>query len=238
MNCFRQAFSCLYPTYAWLFNRGITLEEAEEDLCKENVSWKHPQRHTAHLWHDVQTQKEISKPLTPLVEKALTVLKSRNIQKGIAVDLGCGISPTIFNLLRRGWTVYAVDNSLHILSDLAAKLSDHHTDWFDKNQVVLLNQNIESFELPEKVHLVVATDSLPYCDPKKIKEIFCRIKNALHPQGMVVCNFYSTSSIKPFQQLFYPWTTKKSVVETIMRSAKFSSLKVAEVSKQLHVVAS
>lgn len=231
MNCFRQVFSCL----------SYTLKRIYDPEPEDSQDWKHPEAHTSSLWSDVQTRQQISKPLYPLIEKALDVLKRRNIENGVAVDLGCGISPTVFNLLKRGWTVYAVDSSIHVLSDLSSQLSE---EWFAKRQLILLSQNIESFELPEKVHLVIATDSLPYCNPDKMFEIFSRIKNSLLPQGIAVCSLYSSNGDKQMRQLFGAWATKKSAVEAIVRAVDFSSFVVVEELSpnqkpmQYHVIAS
>lgn len=227
MNCFRQVFSCLRSTCEWLYDPIITPEEVHEALSKESLLWKHPEQHTSSLWSDVQTRKQISKPLSPLLEKSLIVLESRNIQKGVAVDLGCGISSTAYNLLERGWKVYAVDSSIHVLSDLSIQVSSLRKKWFETGQLILISQNIETFEFPEKVHLVVATNSLPYCNPEKIQGIFSRIKNALLPGGLLVCNLY-LSKHHQVQQLFGAWTTKKSVIEAIIRSVKFSYFTILE----------
>ena len=238
MNCFRQAISCFSSTFERFYNPPMTDEELEELLSIENTSWKKPKKHIESLWSDAQTHKDISKPLYPIVEKALVALENHNIHKGIAVDLGCGISPTVFQLLSRGWKVYAVDN-IHVLSELSSQLP-YVNKWLDKNQLILLSQNIESFELPEKVHLVIATDSLPYCNPEKIKTIFSKMKNALLPNGLVICNLYSNSyKTKQIYKLFTPWIANKSIVNAILRQARFPSFEVVESeSAQYHIKAS
>lgn len=227
MNCFRQVFSCLTHSYEWLYDPMLTSEEAHEALSNVSILWKHPGQHTSSLWSDVQTRKNIAKPLSPLLEKSLSVLESRNIQKGIAVDLGCGISPTTYNLLKRGWKIYAVDSSMHVLSDLSTQITSLRKKWLETGQLILISQNIEDFEFPEKVHLVIAIDSLPYCNPEKIQGIFSRIKNALLPGGLVVCNL-CISKHHQVQQLFGAWTIKKSVIEAIIRSVQFSYYTILE----------
>ena len=222
MNCFRQVFSCLYYAYGWLQE-----PETSPDNPNESVSWKHPPQYTSNLWSDVQMRKEISKPLSALIEKSLSVLESRNIQTGVAVDLGCGISPTVYNLLERGWKVYAVDSSIHVLSDLSSQISSLRKKWFETGQLVLISENMEDFKFPEKIHLVIATDSLAYCNPQKIQGLFSRIKAALLPGGLFVCNLYSSKDHK-VQQIFGAWTTKKSVIENILRSLKFSCYLISE----------
>lgn len=232
MSCFRQAFSCLKSTYEWLY-------EPMKDLEEEELLWKHPRLDSSSLWSDVQTRKKISKPLSPYIEKALTILEERNIDKGVAVDLGCGISPTIFNLLERGWKVYAVDNSIHVLSDLSTQITALKISCFETGQLVLLNENIENFEFPEKVDLVIATDALPYCNPKKIQEIFCRMHDALLPNGIAVFNLYLSNHIKVYP-LFSTWTTTKSVIESVILAAKFISIKAIKGDDliQYHFIAS
>lgn len=192
MNCLSQIIGCL--SYALeqlgLYEPEISVQEARNRLSFEKKLWKKSQFDRNDLWNDFQSKNSTTGQLSPLAEKAIILLESHNIQKGIAVDLGCGINSTIFNLLERGWKVYAVDSSSSVIKTLTQKVSSMGKNWIEEGKLILVNQTIEEFNFPEKAHLIIANDSLPYCDPKKINKIFLDVKNALLPQGVFVGNLF------------------------------------------------
>lgn len=222
MNCFRRAFSCLSHIYAWIYEPKLTLQEMQE-----SIAWKRPGAHTNGLWSDIQSRNSIKKPLSAEIEKVATFFEKQPIQKKIAIDLGCGISPTAYHLLERGWKVYAIDVSMQVLSDLATQIANLRKPWVENEQLILLNQNMETFEIFEKVHLVIAIDSLPHCTPEKVEDIFKRIKNSLLPNGRVLCNTYLSKHHK-IHQFIGTWTAKKSVIETIIRKTNFALITAQE----------
>lgn len=248
MNCLSRVIGCF--SYALeqlgLYEPEINAQEARDRLSRESKIWKDYQHDRTELWDEFQSQHSTSGPLLSIVAKAITRLESCNIQKGIAVDLGCGISTTAFNLLEQGWKVYAIDNSNSVLETLAERVSDMGKSWIANGQLVLVNQAIEKFDYPEKVHLIIATDSLPYCDPKKINRVFLEAKNALLPQGVFVCNLFPY--LNPLvdnmlRGMFGAWMTTKNVAEAMIKSTNFSSWSVTEgrspsgIAKQFHILA-
>lgn len=248
MNCLSQVIGKL--SYALeqlgLYEPEINAQEASNRLSIERKIWKNFQSDRNELWNHFQDNNATTGQLTSLVEKAIRHLESHDIHRGIAVDLGCGINTTTFSLLERGWKVYAVDSSDSVIKTLEQKVSSMGKNWIQKGQLVLVNQAIEEFEYPEKVHLVTATDSLPYCDPKKINMIFFEAKNALLPQGVLACNLfpYNDNPIanEILRGMFGAWMTTKNVVDAVIRSVEFSSWSVTEGrspggSKQFHIFA-
>ena len=119
--------------------------------------------------------------------------------------------------------------------------------WIENGKLVLVHQSIEGFDYPEKVDLITATESLPYCDPEEIGNIFLRAKNALHPQGVLVCNIFPYDKFPVvddmLRRMFGAWMTTKNVIEAVMKSIDFSSWSVIEgrspsgLAKQFHVFA-
>ncbi len=249
MNCLKQMISCLSYTLEQLglYEPQINVQEARNRLALESSLWKRYQDNRSQLWNNFQANNMTEGRLPTLVEKAIIHLESQGIKRGIAVDLGCGINTTVFNLLERGWKVYAVDSSNSVIQTLTEKVSSMEKHWIKDGQLILINQAIEEFEFPEKVHLVTATDSLPYCNPKKINSILLRIKNALLPQGVLACNVfpYSDNPIADnmLRGMFGAWMTTKNVVEAVMQSVDFTTWSVTEgispggKAKQFHVIA-
>lgn len=248
-DCLSQMVTC--ATYALeqlgLYEPEITIQEARYRLNKEAEIWQKSQRERDQLWKNFQINNETNGDLLPLVEKAIIHLDRRRHRNTVAVDLGCGISNTTFNLLERGWKVYAVDNSKPIIDELTDKVARMGKKWIEEGHLVLVNQSIEDFEYPEKVDLIIAIDSFGYCNPEQIGNIFLKAKNALNAQGVVVCTFFSYSkdhfAKNLFREIFGAWMTTKNVVEAVMKSVDFPSYSVIEgqspagFAKQFHVFA-
>lgn len=249
MNCLSQLVGCL--SYALeqlgLYEPEITFQEAKDRLCVERKQWKSFQDNRNELWSNFQANNMATGEPPLLVKKAITYLRTHDIQRGVAVVLGCGINTTTFDLLERGWKVYAVDNSDFVIKALAEKVSSMGKSWLEDGQLVLVNQSIEEFEYPEKVHLVAATDALPYCDPKKINAVFLKVKGALLPQGVFVGSLFPYNdnplADNMLRVMFGAWMTTKNVVEAVMRSVDFPSWSVTAgnspggMAKQIHIFA-
>lgn len=227
-----------------LYKPQLKLEEARNRLSLESQLWKKFQRDRSEFWNNFQADNKTTGQLHSLVEGAMIHFESHNIQR-IAVDLGCGINTTTFNLLERGWKVYAIDSSEFVIKTLAEKVSSMGKSWIQDGQLVLVNQTIEEFKFPEKVHLVTAYESLPYCNPEQINKIFLKIKDALLPQGILVCNLYPYHPIADnvLREMFGAWMTTKNVVEAVVKSVNFSKWSVTEgmspggIVKQFHIFA-
>lgn len=249
MNCVLQMIGCLSYSLEWLgvYEPKLTIREAKERLNLESNVWKEYQGDRALFWNVFQIQVDMDNHSHPLILKALDCLKANNSKKGVAVDLGCGLNTYTFDLLDRGWKVYAVDSSDLVLKTLAEKVSLLGKNWIQDGQLVLVNQTIEEFKFPEKVHLITAIESLPYCDPEKIVKIFLEMKSGLLPQGVLVCNLfpYDDNRIANnlLKNIFGGWMTTKNVVDALVESIDFKKSTVTEVinpsqlARQFHVVA-
>lgn len=230
-----------------LYEPEINAQEANDRLRFESKLWKNSQSDRSMFWSSFQGNNISCSEPPPLVKKAISHLESQHIEKGVAVDLGCGINATTLELLKRGWKVYAVDSSEDVIKRLEKKFSSMKESWIENGQLVLVKQSIEKFKFPEKVHLVIATESLPYCNPKSINKIFLEIKKALLPQGILACNLfpYNDNAIANnlMRGMFGGWMTTKNVVEAVVKSIDFSTWSVTEgtspsgKAKQFHVFA-
>ncbi|MCH9625563.1 MAG: hypothetical protein S4CHLAM123_07390 [Chlamydiales bacterium] len=249
MDCLSQLAACFSFTLEQLgfYEPELSINEAKERLNKEGAIWNTFQCDRTEVWNDFLSSNEIKAPLSPLINKAIVHLKSQNIQKGVAVDLGCGISATSFNLLDCGWKVYAVDSSALIIQSLEQKVASIGKKWIEEGKLILVNKSIEEFEYPEKVHLISAVDSIPYCDPRKINDIFLKAKNSLHSGGIFAFSLFPYADLplvdSMLRIMFGGWMTTKNVIEAVMKCIDFSSYSIAEEkspdgkAKQFHVFA-
>src|SRR5579883_1577788 len=95
----------------------------------------------------------------------------------VAVDLGCGDGRDTVELLRRGWTVLAIDAEPAAIERLLARS--------DLPQGATLTTRIARFEETRwpAADLVNASFSLPLCPPDRFAELWARIVAALQPEG-------------------------------------------------------
>jgi SAM-dependent methyltransferase len=233
MNGLSQVSSCLMKTLEimGLYEPELTVEQAKEKLSREKEIWQQCQMDRDKTWIDFQKNNQVHTRLPFQVIRALKHLNQQGVQKGVAVDLGCGINSTTFFLLEHGWKVYAVDSSKSVIDDLTHKVLLLQKKWIEEGKLVLVNEKIEKFQYPEKIDLINAAESLPYCDPTEMIQIFLRAKNALHEErGIIVGSFFPYSTNPRInmlmRQIFGSWMTKKNVIEAFMRSVDFPKCSV------------
>lgn len=143
----------------------------------------------------------------------------------IAVELGCGNSSITAYLLNNGWTVYSVDSSQRALKALQGRINNAVADPDDRARLNIVCQDMESYQFPLDIDLVVAKDSLFYCDPYKIKIVWQRAHAALKRGGKLIGNFhphpffsFAEEAAKKFQG---SWYTEKAVVRALLNLSKY-----------------
>lgn len=115
-------------------------------------------------------------------ENFLVLERRYGLNPSRCLDAACGTGYAAAFLAERGWKVYGVDRSPHMLSVAAERVSG-------KN-VVLLRQDMRFLVLPEKVELVVcATDSLNHLLVEKDLAAALRsFASVLHPGGYLLAD--------------------------------------------------
>jgi SAM-dependent methyltransferase len=113
----------------------------------------------------------------------------------VAVDLGCGDGTETLELLRRGWTVLAVDSSQEGITRLRESVSPT-----DRERLSTRVAPYVEVELPP-ADLVYAGLSLPFCDPREFDEVWRQITSAIRPDGLFVGHIFGpheqTRTAKP-----------------------------------------
>lgn len=102
----------------------------------------------------------------------------------VAVDLGCGDGTETLELLRRGWTVLAVDQSPGGIARLRRSVPRP-----DLGRLTTSIAPYGEVELPP-ADLVYAGLSLPFCDPNQFDDVWARITSALRPGGLFVGHLF------------------------------------------------
>jgi len=96
---------------------------------------------------------------------------------GVAVDLGCGDGRDTVELLRRGWSVLAIDAEPAAIARLQSR-----ADLPEGAMLSCLCQRIEDAVWPA-ADLVNASFSLPLCPPGRFPELWRRTVASLKPGG-------------------------------------------------------
>lgn len=95
---------------------------------------------------------------------------------GLAVDLGAGAGPDSLELLRRGWSVVAIDAEPEALARLRLAAGA------DSGRLETRLARFEAGELP-RCDLLNASFSLPYCPPEQFESLWRGIVAAIRPGG-------------------------------------------------------
>ncbi len=100
----------------------------------------------------------------------------------LAVDLGCGDGRDVVEILRRGWSVVAVDAEPEALRQLAARGLP--------GTITPIAGRMEDVPLPIGVQLVNSSFAMPLCEPEKFHALWERIREALPPGGRFSGQWY------------------------------------------------
>ena len=101
-----------------------------------------------------------------------------------AVDLGCGDGRDTIELLRRGWSVLAIDGEPAAIERLKAR-----PDLPVGAALACLCRRFEDAAWP-KADLVNASFSLPLCAPDRLGDLWARIVASLKPGGRFAGQLY------------------------------------------------
>ncbi len=114
-------------------------------------------------------------PINPLCQNAIDSI----VRPGRALDLGCGYGVRTKYLLRKGWTVDAVDMTPAIVQKLRSDVAGDFV-----GRLNLINAKAEEFDFSQKYDLILAYDVLFYTDPAQFRELWNKIHDALNEQGL------------------------------------------------------
>lgn len=102
----------------------------------------------------------------------------------LAVDLGCGSGPDTLELLRRGWSVIAIDQSVEALNWIRESTSPS-----EQARLTLQEASFERVELPQ-CYLLNASFSIPFCSEAVFNQLWLKITKAIQVGGYFAGHFF------------------------------------------------
>jgi len=136
-------------------------------------------------WEDFYRAVE-GRELRPLFVDAIPYLPTVTTAERslVAVDLGCGDGTETLDLLRRGWTVLAVDGSSAGIARMRQSVPSA-----DLARLTTLVARFTEMSLPP-ADLVYAGLSLPFCHPRDFDAVWEKVASAVGANGFFVGHFF------------------------------------------------
>ena len=102
----------------------------------------------------------------------------------LAVDLGCGDGRDVVEILRRGWSVVAIDAEPEALRQLSAR------NLPGTERLTQILARLEEVPLPIGLQLVNSSFAMPLCEPERFRDLWSRIREALPAGGRFSGQWY------------------------------------------------
>ncbi len=102
----------------------------------------------------------------------------------LVIDLGCGDGRDVVEMVRRGWSVVAVDAEPAALQQLAAR------EMPDSERVTPIAARLEEVPLPLGLTWVNSSFAMPLCEPEPFHILWERIREALPVGGRFTGQWY------------------------------------------------
>lgn len=128
----------------------------------------------------------VASPPRELLLRTLTHIdwEGKTRKRRHAIDLGSGAGTDTLELLRRGWTVLAIDGQKAAVNMLAGRVPSRLRPFLTS-----LVAPMEGLEFPA-AELIYASYSLPFCTPESFPELWQSIRRAIRPGGHFAGQFF------------------------------------------------
>ncbi len=206
----------------------ISGRELNKRLRDEAEMWAQGDRRDfwGHLTQHVHPQ------IPSHIQQSLDNFNFEHVKPGLAIEFGCGNSILVSELLKKGWKVEAVDNSRQALAHLQQRIGQTVAEKMDN--LTLVCADMETYQFPSDTRFIVAKDSLPYCNPDKIVEVWDKAYESLEDGGRIAGNFFPrpcNREVEAVQRgMMGAWFTDKAVVQSLLDKESYE-VETCEYSK-------
>lgn len=112
---------------------------------------------------------------------ALSEFDKEELARGhLAVDLGCGIGNDSMELMKRGWSVLAIDKQPIALKRLSHRVLTDNT--IKNSQLQKAVSSFEKLKLPSSI-LLNSSYALPFCQPDQFSKLWETITRSIQYGG-------------------------------------------------------
>ncbi len=116
--------------------------------------------------------------LRPFYVEVMSLLEQGGIGPSRAMELGCGTGEETLDLLKRGWSVLAIDHAEAAIQDLATRVPPA-----DRPRAELRASKFENLTPLKPVHLLYSFQSLSFCPPSEFPAFWARVLSWVEPGG-------------------------------------------------------
>lgn len=170
-----------------------------------------------------QAYNEKSKALAPraLLVEALRVIEDHgDSDSKVAIDLGCGSGRDTRELLRRGWSVLAIDGDEKSLEILHQELKSNDD----------LQTRCEAFENLENLpsaDLVYSSVAIPFCSKPAFPKFWDQLVSAVKPKAWIAADFFGPNDdwVKSGQVLGHTQLEIQALLRDFVILKSFETLK-------------
>ncbi len=163
---------------------------------------------------------DYTKKSHPLNQFGIKVLTS-STSPGLTVELGCGNSQLVVDLLANGGKVIALDSCQAALTNLENKINKIGLTTLQKRKLTLVHFTAEEYTFPKKVNLIYAQSSFSYFNPAKFEKLWDTMYDSLEKDGRIAGDFFTRPLDKDTEhngrELFGMWFTDKRTIEALSK---------------------
>lgn len=131
-----------------------------------------------------QDKKSIKEP-EKVVSLADKYFEEEGEAPSYAVDLGSGTGRHTLFLLSKGWKVLAIDKEQRAIDFLLNQINEEQ-----KTNLDILVDTFSNMVFPSNLRLIIASLSLPFCDPKDFQVCWEKIVESLSVGGRFSGHFF------------------------------------------------
>lgn len=137
---------------------------------------------------DQYFQKNKGRSVRPLYVKAMGHLSDFQSDQSVAVDLGCGAGIETVDLLKRGWSVFAIDGEPAAIS----AVNDFVGESLSRSLRTICSRFEDLKVIPPSAFLF-SYHSLPFCHPDHLDRIWKMIEQSIAPRGVFAGSFFGSN---------------------------------------------
>lgn len=173
-----------------MIDQMIDLYAQEEEDERNAISQEGTllEQHMMKFW---RSHSRNPRAIGELAQRALDEVLKKDPSPGLAVELGCGNSGLVIELLKKNWAVVALDSSSDALKCLAKQINSIGLGTIAEKKLTYACEPMEEYKLPKDVSLNFGENSFHYSKVDNFERLWDRIHGSLKIDGCVGGNLWT-----------------------------------------------